>query len=97
IESKLVKDHHIHVHREELVDFVTGEVIARMRQFSRELSTEEAQPVAMNLLKEREQAEQYSEQLLQRKLMQFVLGAFGKKEIKATYADFVKEVNKTQK
>ena len=97
IETKLVKDHHIHVHREELVDFVTGEVVARMRQFGRELSAEEAQPVALNLLKERAQAEQYSEQLLQRKLMQFVLGAFGKKEIKATYADFVKEVNKTQK
>ncbi|MFM6960619.1 MAG: trigger factor, partial [Schleiferiaceae bacterium] len=93
IETKLVKDHHIHVHREELVDFVTGEVVARMRQFGRELSAEEAQPVALNLLKERAQAEQYSEQLLQRKLMQFVLGAFGKKEIKATYADFVKEVN----
>lgn len=97
IETKLVKDHHIHVHREELVDFVIGEVVARMRQFGRELSAEEAQPVALNLLKERAQAEQYSEQLLQRKLMQFVLGAFGKKEIKATYADFVKEVNKTQK
>jgi hypothetical protein len=51
----------------------------------------------MNLLKERQQAEQYSEQLLQRKLMQFVLGAFGKKEIKATYADFIKDVNKNQK
>jgi len=61
IETKLVKDHHIHVHREELVDFVTGEVMARMRQFGRELSPEEAQPVAMNLLKERQQAEQYSE------------------------------------
>jgi trigger factor len=97
IETKLVKDHHIHVHREELVDFVTGEVMARMRQFGRELSPEEAQPVAMNLLKERQQAEQYSEQLLQRKLMQFVLGAFGKKEIKATYADFIKDVNKNQK
>jgi trigger factor len=97
IETKLVKDHHIHVHREELVDFVTGEVVARMRQFGRELSAEEAQPVALNLLKERAQVEHYSEQLLQRKLMQFVLGAFGKKEIKATYADFVKEVNKTQK
>jgi trigger factor len=97
IETKLVKDHHIHVHREELVDFVTGEVMARMRQFGRELSPEEAQPVAMNLLKERQQAEQYSEQLLQRKLMQFVLGAFGKKEIKATYADFINDVNKNQK
>ena len=97
IETKLVKDHNIHIHREELVDFVTGEVMARMRQFGREMSPEEAQPVAMNLLKEREQAEQYSEQLLQRKLMQFVLGAFGKKEIKSTYADFIKEVNKNQK
>jgi len=29
--------------------------------------------------------------------MQFVLGAFGKKEIKATYADFIKDVNKNQK
>ena len=97
IESKLVKDHHIHVHREELIDFVTGEVIARMRQFGREMTPEEAQPIAVNLLQERQQAEQYSEQLLQRKLMQFVLGAFGKKEIKSTYADFIKEVNKSKK
>ena len=29
--------------------------------------------------------------------MQFVLGAFGKKEIKSTYADFIKEVNKSKK
>jgi hypothetical protein len=29
--------------------------------------------------------------------MSFVLSAFGKKEVKATYADFVKEINKNQK
>jgi len=97
IESKLVKDNHLHIHQEELVDFVSTEVVTRMRQFGREIGIEEARPVAMNLLKERAQAEQYSEQLLQRKLMSFVLSAFGKKEVKATYADFVKEINKNQK
>ena len=97
IESKLIKDNHLHIHQEELVDFVSTEVVTRMRQFGREIGIEEARPVAMNLLKERAQAEQYSEQLLQRKLMSFVLSAFGKKEVKATYADFVKEINKNQK
>jgi hypothetical protein len=87
----------LHIHQEELVDFVSTEVVTRMRQFGREIGIEEARPVAMNLLKERPQAEQYSEQLLQRKLMSFVLSAFGKKEVKATYADFVKEINKNQK
>jgi trigger factor len=97
IESKLIKDNHLHIHQEELVDFVSTEVVTRMRQFGREIGIEEARPVAMNLLKERAQADQYSEQLLQRKLMSFVLSAFGKKEVKATYADFVKEINKNQK
>ena len=60
----------------------TQKLVTRMRQFGREIGIEEARPVAMNLLKERAQAEQYSEQLLQRKLMSFVLSAFGKKEVK---------------
>ncbi len=95
IEGKLVREHHLHVHKEELVEYAVGLVNERMMQFGQGLPPEEVEKVALNLLKNREQAEQMSEQVLQNKMNAFFKANFGKKEIKSSYEDFLAVATKT--
>ena len=90
IENKIVKENHLHVHKEELVDFAMNMVSQRMTQFGQAIPAEEMEKIALNLLKNREQAEQISEQILQEKMNAFFKKSFGLKETKASYEDFIK-------
>jgi hypothetical protein len=72
-----------------------GLVNERMMQFGQGLPPEEVEKVALNLLKNREQAEQMSEQVLQNKMNAFFKANFGKKEIKSSYEDFLAVATKT--
>jgi len=95
IEGKLVREHHLHVHKEELVEYAVAMVNERMMQFGQALPAEEVEKVALNLLKNREQSEQMSEQVLQNKMSAFFKANFGKKEIKSSYEDFLAIATKT--
>ncbi len=95
IEGKLVREHHLHVHKEELVEYAVAMVNERMMQFGQALPGEEVEKVALNLLKNREQAEQMSEQVLQNKMSAYFKANFGKKEIKSSYEDFLAVATKT--
>ena len=97
IENKLVKDHHLHVHKEELVAFTVKMITVRMAEFGQaNMGPEELEKMAANLLEDRNQAEQLSEQLLHDKMMTFFKSNFGIKESKSSIADFRKLVQKNQ-
>jgi len=93
IEGKLVREHHLHVHKEELVAHAVAMVKSRMAQFGQMMDDAQAEQLAMSVLQNREQSEQLSEQLLQDKMMAFFKGAFTLKTSKSTYADFLKLAN----
>ena len=97
IENKLVKDNELQINKEELTAYAIQMVQERMAQFGQPMSDEEAEKMALNLLQDRQQAEQLSEQVLQGKLMNFFKGSFGHKEQKASIADFRKLVEKSNK
>jgi trigger factor len=97
IENKLVKDHHLHVHKEELVAFTVKMITVRMAEFGQaNMGPEELEKMAANLLEDRNQAEQLSEQLLHDKMMTFFKSNFGIKESKSSIADFRKLVQKNK-
>jgi trigger factor len=93
IEGKLVREHHLHVHKEELVAHAVEMVKSRMAQFGQAMDDQQAEQLAMSVLQNREQSEQLSEQLLQDKMMAFFKGAFSLKTSKSNYADFLKLAN----
>lgn len=93
IEGKLVREYHLHVHKEELVAHAVAMVKSRMAQFGQMMDDAQAEQLAMSVLQNREQSEQLSEQLLQDKMMAFFKGAFTLKTSKSTYADFLKLAN----
>ena len=93
IEGTLVREHHLHVHKEELAAHAVEMVKSRMAQFGQAMDDEQAEQLAMSVLQNREQSEQLSEQLLQDKMMAFFKGAFSLKTSKSSYADFLKLAN----
>lgn len=93
IENKVVKDNHLHVHREELVDFAKNLVRERLQSFGQMPEEADLESIAMNVLKDQEQAQQMNEQLLNDKMLNFFKDAFKLEEKEVSYADFLKLVN----
>jgi trigger factor len=96
IESKLSREYHLHVHKEELVAYAVDMVKGRMAQFGQEMDDKQAEQLALSVLQNREQSEQLSEQLLQDKMMKFFKESFGMKVSKMGYAEFLKLASKNQ-
>ena len=72
-------------------------ITVRMAEFGQtNMGPEELEKMAANLLEDRNQAEQLSEQLLHDKMMTFFKSNFGIKESKSSIADFRKLVQKNQ-
>ena len=96
IESKLSREYHLHVHKEELVAYAVDMVKGRMAQFGQQMDEKQAEQLALSVLQNREQSEQLSEQLLQDKMMKFFKDSFSTKVSKMGYADFLKLASKNQ-
>mgnify|MGYP001173007521 CR=1 FL=1 len=97
IEGKLQREHHLHVEKEELVAFAVKMVKSRMSQYGQMMDDQEVEKLALNVLENREQAEQLSEQLLQDKMLEFFKESFSLKLVDITYANFLKLVKKGKK
>ncbi|MDG1881025.1 MAG: trigger factor [Schleiferiaceae bacterium] len=97
IEGKLQREHNLHVDKEELVAFAVKMVKSRMSQYGQMMDDQEVEKLALNVLENREQAEQLSEQLLQDKMLEFFKESFSLKLVDITYANFLKLVKKAKK
>tara|TARA_B110000444_G_scaffold48782_1_gene44631 strand:- start:6129 stop:7472 length:1344 start_codon:yes stop_codon:yes gene_type:complete len=97
IEGKLQREHNLHVDKEELVAFAVKMVKSRMSQYGQMMDDQEVEKLALNVLENREQAEQLSEQLLQDKMLEFFKESFSLKLVNITYANFLKLVKKAKK
>jgi len=97
IEGKLQREHNLHVNKEELVAFAVKMVKSRMSQYGQMMDDQEVEKLALNVLENREQAEQLSEQLLQDKMLEFFKESFSLKLVDITYANFLKLVKKAKK
>jgi trigger factor len=97
IEGKLQREHNLHVDKEELVAFALKMVKSRMSQYGQMMDDQEVEKLALNVLENREQAEQLSEQLLQDKMLEFFKESFSLKLVDITYANFLKLVKKAKK
>ena len=97
IEGKLQREHNLHVDKEELVAFAVKMVKSRMSQYGQMMNDQEVEKLALNVLENREQAEQLSEQLLQDKMLEFFKESFSLKLVDITYANFLKLVKKAKK
>ena len=97
IEGKLQREHNLHVDKEELVAFAVKMVKSRMSQYGQMMDDQEVEKLALNVLENREQAEQLSEQLLQDKMLEFFKESFSLKLVDITYANFLKLVKKGKK
>lgn len=97
IEGKLQREHNLHVDKEELVAFAVKMVKSRMSQYGQMMDDQEVEKLALNVLENREQAEQLSEQLLQDKMLEFFKESFSLKLVEITYANFLKLVKKAKK
>ena len=94
IEGKLQREHDLHVNKEELVAFAIKMVKSRMSQYGQMMDDQEVEKLALNVLENREQAEQLSEQLLQDKMLEFFKESFSLKIVDITYTNFLKLVKK---
>ena len=97
IEGKLQREHNLHVDKEELVAYAVKMVKSRMSQYGQMMDDQEVEKLALNVLENREQAEQLSEQLLQDKMLEFFKESFSLKLVDITYANFLKLVKKAKK
>jgi trigger factor len=97
IEGKLQREHNLHVDKEELVGFAVKMVKSRMSQYGQMMDDQDVEKLALNVLENREQAEQLSEQLLQDQMLEFFKESFSLKLVDITYANFLKLVKKEKK
>ena len=65
-----------------------------MSQYGQMMDDQEVEKLALNVLENREQAEQLSEQLLQDKMLEFFKESFSLKIVDITYTNFLKLVKK---
>lgn len=94
IENKLVKDNHLHVHKEELEDYAAGYVRQQMAQFGQAgVDDEQVKTIAQSLIQDQEQAQGMSDRILNNKMIAFFKEALKLDEKSVSYDEFVKLVN----
>ncbi|KAB2816058.1 trigger factor [Phaeocystidibacter marisrubri] len=94
IENKLVKDNHLHVHKEELEDYAAGYVRQQMAQFGQaNLDDEQVKNIAQSVIQDQEQAQGMSDRILNDKMIAFFKENLKLDEKAVSYDEFVKLVN----
>lgn len=94
IENKLVKDNHLHVHKEELEDYAAGYVRQQMAQFGQgNVEDEHVKSIAQSLIQDEEQSRGMSDRILNDKMIAFFKENLKLDEKAVSYDDFVKLVN----
>lgn len=94
IENKLVKDNHLHVHKEELEDYAAGYVRQQMAQFGQaNVEDEQVKSIAQSLIQDQEQAQGMSDRILNNKMIAFFKENLKLDEKAVSYDEFVKLVN----
>jgi trigger factor len=94
IESRLVKEHNIEVSEEDLKEQATQMVMQQMAQFGQAPQEEMAAGIAENLLENKEQREQMSDQAYAKKLLEFYKEHLKVEEKEVSYDQFIKKVTK---
>lgn len=94
IENKLVKDNHLHVHKEELEDYAAGYVRQQMAQFGQaNIDDEQVKSIAQSVIQDQEQAQGMSDRILNDKMIAFFKENLKLEEKAVSYDEFVKLVN----
>lgn len=94
IENKVVKDNHLHVHKEELEDYAAGYVRQQMAQFGQQsIDDEQVKSIAQSLIQDQEQAQGMSDRILNTKMIAFFKENLKLDEKAVSYDEFVKLVN----
>lgn len=94
IENKLVKDNHLHVHKEELEDYAAGYVRQQMAQFGQQnIEDEQVKTIAQSLIQDEEQSRGMSDRILNQKMTAFFKENLKLDEKAVSYDEFVKLVN----
>ncbi len=94
IENKVVKDNHLHVHKEELEDYAAGYVRQQMAQFGQAgAEDEQVKTIAQSLIQDQEQAQGMSDRILNNKMTAFFKETLKLDEKNVSYDEFVKLVN----
>lgn len=94
IENKIVKDNHLHVHKEELEDYAAGYVRQQMAQFGQQgIDDEQVKSIAQSLIQDEEQTRGMSDRILNTKMIAFFKENLKLDEKAVSYDDFVKLVN----
>jgi len=94
IESRIVKEHEIEVSEEDLKEQATQMVMQQMAQFGQAPEKEMAAGIAENLLQNKEQREQMSDQAYAKKLLAFYKEQLKVEEKEVSYDQFIKKVTK---
>lgn len=92
IESKLIKDNELQVEMEEVKAMTKERVQMQMAQFGQQLGDEEIDGIVDRVLSNQEEAQKISEQVMNKKLLDFYKNNATLQEKEITYENFVKEV-----
>lgn len=92
IESKLIKDNELQVEMEEVKAMTKERVQMQMAQFGQQLGDEEIDGIVDRVLSNQEEAQKISEQVMNKKLLDFYKNNVTLQEKEITYENFVKEV-----
>ncbi|MCF6214300.1 MAG: trigger factor [Flavobacteriaceae bacterium] len=95
IESKLIKDNNLNVTFEELKDFAKGFIKMQMAQYGNPNPEEkELDEIADRILANQDETKRLSEQLMQKKMLDFFKANVKLKAKEVTFDEFIKEVYK---
>lgn len=90
VENKVIKDNSIEVGQEELIDFTKGMIRNQMMQYGQDPDQMDLDPIAQNVLQNKEEVQRITDQLFSEKLIAFFKESIKLNEKEVTFDEFLK-------